>query len=75
MKITDDYYVEKVEAYNVAIQALEMHESDSDRPGARLVRHALAEKLGREINRWMQKFDTGELSISTTVATGAAKHG
>jgi hypothetical protein len=51
----DDVYVtEKIEAYNVAIEALLNHEpADGDPTGlARRLRRALARKLDREIQRW-----------------------
>lgn len=53
-RLSHDYWVEKVEAYNVAIEALRMHEpaSDCDRALAAGLRERLARKLEREIQRW-----------------------
>jgi len=50
------YVVEKIEAYNVAIEALQNHEpADGDPTGiARKLRRALAEKLDREIQKWCE---------------------
>lgn len=49
------YVTEKVEAYNIAIEALRGHEpADGDPTGiARELRRALADKLDREIQKWM----------------------
>lgn len=54
-RITDEYIEEKVEAYNVAIEALREHEpmSDGDPKLAMKLRDQLAAKLDREINRWL----------------------
>lgn len=54
MKINEEYILEKIEAYNVAIQALYAHESDSDPESgiAKILREKLALKLDREIQRW-----------------------
>lgn len=54
-RITDEYIEEKVEAYNVAIEALREHEpmSDGDPKLAKKLRDQLADKLDREINRWL----------------------
>lgn len=51
----ETYVLEKVEAYNIAIEALRGHEpADGDPTGiARNLRHALADKLDREIQKWM----------------------
>lgn len=53
--VTDDYIEEKIEAYNVAIEALRAHEpaSDGNPELAKRLRHKLADKLDREINRWV----------------------
>ena len=55
LKMDDIYVREKIEAYNVAIEALRLHEpADGDPTGiARKLRHALADKLDREIQRWV----------------------
>lgn len=55
-KIDKTYIEEKCEAYEVAINALRFHESESDIPdmSARM-RNALADKLDREIDRWMSE--------------------
>jgi hypothetical protein len=49
------YVTEKIEAYNVAIEALRMHESaDPDPDGLDCkLRERLADKLDREIQRWV----------------------
>lgn len=54
-RITDEYIEEKVEAYNVAIEALREHEpmSDGNPKLAKKLRDQLANKLDREINRWL----------------------
>lgn len=55
MRITEEYAIEKVEAYNVAIEALRQHEPGSE-GNAKLAQHLrerLAQKLDREINRWL----------------------
>lgn len=51
------YWMEKVEAYNVAISALDMHEpgSDGDKKLARKFREVLAAQLNFEINKWILK--------------------
>lgn len=51
------YEMEKVEAYNIAIDALRMHEpADGDHTGiAYKLRMRLADKLDREIDKWMSK--------------------
>lgn len=55
MKITQEYVEEKIEAYNVAIDALRMHEpgSDGDPVLAHKLRSRLADRLDREIDRWV----------------------
>lgn len=54
-RITDEYIEEKVEAYNVAIEALRNHEpmSDGNDKLAKQLRDKLAAKLDREIDRWL----------------------
>lgn len=54
-KITREYVEEKIEAYNVAIDALRMHEpgSDGNAELAHKLRHQLANRLDREIDRWV----------------------
>jgi len=49
------YVTEKIEAYNIAIEALRGHEpADGDPTGiARKLRCALADKLDREIQKWV----------------------
>lgn len=57
MKITKEYIEEKIEAYNVAISCLEIHESDSDIPKvSRKLREKLIDKLNRELDRWCKKY-------------------
>jgi len=53
------YQLEKIEAYNVAIEALRMHESaDPDPDGLDWVlRTHLADKLSNEIDRWYRDFN------------------
>ena len=55
--MTDEYFEEKVEAYNVAIEALREHEpvSDGNQKLAKRLREQLANKLDREINNWVAK--------------------
>ncbi len=57
-KITDAYILEKIEAYNVAIESLRMHESASEENVklSKKLRNQLADKLDREIQRWCNKF-------------------
>lgn len=57
-RITDEYIEEKIEAYNVAIEALRLHEpmSDGDPNLAKKLRNQLANKLDREINRWLAEY-------------------
>ena len=57
MKITEEYITEKIEAYNVAISALDIHEpaSDCDWEMARKLRKKLRDKLDKEIQRWCNK--------------------
>jgi hypothetical protein len=57
MRITEEYVMEKIEAYNVAITALELHEpgSDCDKELAYRLRMKLKDKLDREIQRWCGK--------------------
>jgi len=54
-RITDAYVAEKVEAYNVAIDALEAHEpgSDGDKSLSRDLRDRLANHLVNEIETWL----------------------
>tara|TARA_R110000824_G_scaffold107040_1_gene252853 strand:+ start:360 stop:536 length:177 start_codon:yes stop_codon:yes gene_type:complete len=55
--MTEEYFEEKVEAYNVAIEALREHEpaSDGNQKLAKRLREQLANKLDREINSWAAK--------------------
>jgi len=55
MTITRSYFEEKIEAYDVAISALEEHEpaSDGDKELAWRLRMRLATKLKNEIQRWV----------------------
>lgn len=55
--MTNEYFEEKIEAYNVAIEALRAHEpmSDGNSKLANRLRDQLASKLDREINRWVAK--------------------
>lgn len=57
-KITEEYIIEKVEAYNVAIEALRAHESGSDGNAelGKKLRDQLADKLDREIQTWVNKY-------------------
>jgi len=57
MKITEEYIEEKIEAYDVAINALRLHEpaSDCDEALAAKLRERLAQKLENEIQRWFNK--------------------
>lgn len=45
---------EMIEAYEIAITGLRMHESDSDTELSKPARHALAEKLDKECKRWLK---------------------
>ena len=58
MRVTDEYTTEKVEAYNVAIEALRNHEpaSDCDKELAAQLREKLAAKLERECQRWVNSY-------------------
>lgn len=53
--ITDDYVAEKIEAYNIAIEALRHHEPSCphNMELAEKLRNRLADKLDREIQRWL----------------------
>lgn len=55
--MTEEYFEEKVEAYNVAIEALREHEpaSDGNQKLAKRLREQLANNLDREINSWVAK--------------------
>jgi len=54
--VNEVYITEKIEAYNVAIEALRMHEGANDVPGLSLkLRIRLATKLDRELQRWCDK--------------------
>lgn len=54
-RVSEEYVMEKIEAYNVAISALEAHESasDCDHELARKLRQRLANKLSNELDRWV----------------------
>lgn len=56
--VTEEYATEKLEAYNVAIEALRMHEpgSDCDQELAAKLRERLAQKLEREIAAWWNRY-------------------
>jgi len=56
--IDEAYKLEKVEAYNVAIDALRIHESASGENTelSWKLREKLASKLEREIDRWYRNF-------------------
>jgi hypothetical protein len=59
--IKPDYLLEKVEAYNLAIECLRNHEPASDEVNpkeAKRLRLALADKLDSECNRWLRKIKT-----------------
>lgn len=60
--ITEEYILEKTEAYNVAIAALQGHEpaSDCNLKLAYRLRQRLADKLVREIERWRSSVSAGE---------------
>ena len=64
------YVTEKIEAYNIAIEALQAHEpADGDPSGiARKLRRALADKLDREIQKWVDAQPLNELSSATRPA-------
>lgn len=47
----------KINAYNDAISALEMLESDADEPRDREARHWLADKLDKECQRWLKRIE------------------
>jgi len=51
--IDDEYIADKVDAYNIAIECLRDHESESDTAGSRAMRLKLAGRLDREIQRWV----------------------
>lgn len=57
MTLSEEYTTEKIEAYNVAIEALRAHEpaSDCDWELAKKLRLRLANKLEREIQKWCDK--------------------
>jgi len=54
--IDEKYIEEKVEVYNIAIEALRSHEScsDGDEKLKWKLRERLANKLDREINKWLR---------------------
>ena len=52
----ESYQIEKIEAYEIAINALRSHEpmGDEDDPKtAKMLRNRLADKLERELTRWV----------------------
>lgn len=53
-----EYFTEKVDAYQIAIQALLYHESDSDNRYSARLRDRLAKKLQREIDHWCDENQT-----------------
>jgi histidinol dehydrogenase len=57
IRITEEYAIEKVEAFTVAIDALRQHESPPgvDAVLATQLREQLARRLEREINDWCVK--------------------
>jgi hypothetical protein len=57
---SERYRIEKIEAYNVAINALRHHESgDPDPDGLDvMLREKLADKLDAEIQRWFNSLPT-----------------
>lgn len=57
---SEKYITERVEAHNVAISALRTHEpADGDKTGlARRLRNRLADRLDREIDRWLHNLPT-----------------
>ncbi len=61
-RITLAYYTEKIEAYGVAISALESHEpgSDGDHKLAYKLRQRLANRLNNEIQKWCDRTPTPE---------------
>lgn len=61
--ISEQYKLEKIEAYEVAIEALRAHEpADGDPTGiAYQLRKALADKLDREIQTWVDNPRAGNL--------------
>ena len=63
VKIDEEYCIEKVEAYNVAIEALRQHEGADDVHGlSSLLREKLAAKLDKEINAWCAKYSVTDAS-------------
>lgn len=62
-RITEEYITEKVEAYNVAINALEGHEtgSDGDADLAYALRMNLKKRLNSELNRWIDRVSTDKV--------------
>lgn len=54
---SEHYITERIEAHNVAIEALRMHEpADGDKSGtAKRLRFRLAARLDREIQRWVDR--------------------
>lgn len=59
-KITEEYRTERIAAYDVAIDSLRGHYSDSDIPGlSASLREELAAKLEREIQRWVSGLKKG----------------
>ena len=60
MRITESYVDEKLEAYQVAIDALLYHEpgSDGDKKLASHLRTKLAKKLSSEADRWYADYRT-----------------
>lgn len=54
--IDAEYVEEKVDAYNVAIEALRHHESDADTSFSRAMRMRLADRLDRECQKWVNKY-------------------
>lgn len=55
--ITKEYILEKVEAYNLAIQCLRNHESASEEniELSKKLRLKLANKLDKEIQKWVNR--------------------
>ena len=45
---------EMIEAYNVAIEGLHMHESDSDTELSKAARMHLAKRLDKQCDRWLK---------------------
>jgi hypothetical protein len=72
MKITEKYITEKIEAYHVAIEALRSDASDSELKLTKELhynlRTQLADRLERELGKWVEKAKK-EVKETTTTTT------